>query len=559
MYLGLRGRGSGTATVTGPGITSSELGWLLANAREHAAVASLRSAAGFARGGPDEPVHRSQVGRWESGHTPAGYAVVRRYEQTLGLPAGQLTLAADFMARRLDPLRAQPVVARPDRETWSADVLPLVERALSPERMAGRDWDVLSATLAVHPEVLLRADDWEALLSRVALETSVTSGLEYSLRAEAAARLAGHPRSGPTTTMLADRALADPATQIFEVVALVQYAQDAGSAAVLLTHLEAPEVRESVAWTTLYILTTLARHGRLARPLVVRAGTRALELLREGDRSVRTHRTAAALLDAIDPPTRALIVSALRSQSRRRIARIVGEGKALTAEELGEAGRRVESRLTELYGPRSRWAPPLQDLVRTATGAAHLEARGLALEVLHLLPQGRAVGLAYADELRDHVAAQDVVRSDDALARLSWLAQPEDVPFLVSVALDGSIDPVTAQTAAAAVANVRHRTQAGAPTGPSVVASDERWSEATYAAVVHRLEHPAPGDRTGGDPGRGYLYLLGMAGRFDLLSDLDALARRTGAQQWSPALRWWLELPEHVRPQRDRSAELALH
>ncbi|GAA1902779.1 hypothetical protein [Lapillicoccus jejuensis] len=544
--------------MTTPELDPADLGWLLANAREHAASATLRSAAGFARGGPDEPVHRSQVGRWESGHTPAGYAVVRRYERTLGLPAGQLTLAADFMARRRDPLRVQPVVARPDRATWPQDVLSLVERALAPERMTGREWDVLSATLAAHPEVLLRGEDWKALLSRVTLESSVTCGLEYSFRAEAAARLAGHPRSGPVLTRLADEALADPTTQIFELVGQVQYSDDPGAAEVLVRHLERPEVRESVAWTTLYILTTLARHGRLARPLVVRAGTRALELLRDGERSVRTHRTAAALLDAIDPPTRTLIVSALQSQSRRRIARIVGEGKAMTAEELSEAGRRVETRLTELYGPRSRWAPPLQDLVRTATGAAHLEARGLALEVLHLLPQGRAVGLAYADELREHVAAHDVVRSDDALARLSWLAQPEDVPFLLSVATDGSLDPVTTQTAAAAVANVRHRTEAGAPTGPSVVAYDGALAEATYAAAVRLLEDPATGAATGGDPGRGFLYLLGMAGRFDLLGRLDTLARRRGASDWRPGLRWWLELPPHVRPERGGAAGLGL-
>ncbi len=76
------------------------------------------------------------------------------------------------------------------------------------------------------------------------------------------------------------------------------------------------------------------------------------------------------------------------------------------------------------------------------------------------------------------------------------------------------------------MANVRHRSDEGAPTGPTVVGEDDSLAQAAYAAAVRLMAHPATTAAANGDPGRGYLYLLGMAGRFDLLEQLDGVARR---------------------------------
>lgn len=528
------------------GISAKDTGWLLANAREHAADPDLRTAAGFARSGPRPPVHRSQVGRWESGHTPATYAVMRRYEETLGLPCGQLTAAVDFMARRQEPLRVQPALPRPLSEGWAHATIDLVEKAVSDERMTGADWDELSALLAAHPEALLRGPDWERLISRVSLETATTIGLEYSLRAEASARLAGHPRSACHVAGLARQALSDPGTQVFETVSIMQYCSDPVGVEMLVRHLQDPTMTESAVWSALLVLSALARGNRLETRHRAAAGEVALDLLRDPDQPLRAHRSAATFLGAIDPPTRAQIVSALRAGSRSRIARIVQEGTALADDEVAESTRHVERRLALQFGPRPQWAPQLSDLVHTATQSSHLDARGLALEVLLLLPQGRAVGLACADELRDALASRATVLADDLLARLSWLLQPEDLPTLLELALDSDVDVVTAQQAAMAIGNARPPDRAGQVTSSTGQATLSAEVVASRVAVAARRHIVGGGVRD--DVARGPLYVLGMYGRFDVLGELFHLAARHEATGWRGGLVWWLDLPGWARP-----------
>ncbi len=287
-------------------LSPAELGWLLANAREHAASPELRSAAGFARGGPTSPCtgRRSGVG---VGPHPGGVRRRPALRTHAGAALRQLTLAADFMARRLDPLRssrrAPPVprhlggrrpAARGVRAVRRADDRPALGRAVrDPRRPPG-------SAPAIR--------DWERLLSRVALETSVTSGLEYSFPCRGGGQVGrappqwtdgDHPRrSGALGHRDAD----------LRGCPAGPYTTDPGAAPMLVRHLEVPEVRESAAWMLLYILTTFARNGRLPARLLIRAGTRALQLLREDDRSVRTHRTGRSPARRHRPTTRDRIV-----------------------------------------------------------------------------------------------------------------------------------------------------------------------------------------------------------------------------------------------------------
>src|SRR4051794_35015457 len=72
---------------------AQDVGWLLANARQYSGVDGVATAAGFARAGAFEPVHRSAVVRWEHGQVPITHDIVRRYETVLGLPSGRLLSA----------------------------------------------------------------------------------------------------------------------------------------------------------------------------------------------------------------------------------------------------------------------------------------------------------------------------------------------------------------------------------------------------------------------------------------------------------------------------------
>src|SRR6478735_7449829 len=130
---------------------AQDVGWLLANARQHSAVDGVQTAAGFARAGGFEPVHRSAVVRWEHGQVPVTHNIVRRYETVLGLPYGQLLSAVEYLAQLDDRHLAQT----------------LFDRALDGGALSGADWDRLTGFLQNRDEWLIRGTDWAALIRRL--------------------------------------------------------------------------------------------------------------------------------------------------------------------------------------------------------------------------------------------------------------------------------------------------------------------------------------------------------------------------------------------------------
>jgi hypothetical protein len=85
---------------------------------------------------------------------PAGFGVLRRYEQLLGLPPGRLTAIADWAYRKASALPGPPVLSRaldPADPRVYDRTEQLLEQALSAGLMAGRDWDELTACLAAFP------------------------------------------------------------------------------------------------------------------------------------------------------------------------------------------------------------------------------------------------------------------------------------------------------------------------------------------------------------------------------------------------------------------------
>ncbi len=531
--------------------------WVLRNARVHAADRALRTAAGFAHGaGRATPVHRAQVGRWESGAVEVTYDLVRRYETVLGLPEGQLLCAIDYFSRDEDYVRPGPALPPPGTPDVD-DTLDLIERARSTERMTGHDWDVLSGNIGRLPGAVIRAGDWEALIRRCIAEMGTSLHLEFALRDEAVARFAGHPRSGGVVARIADEALSNPAAQIYaDFVALIQYTDDPACHAVVLKHLREP-VNDDALWTTVFVMTTLLRRGVVPPDLARQAGGLALDLLRDPAASFRVQRAAANIVRALDLPGRDRLVFGLTPAARRFAASIFLEGRALDREAHATVSKRVRRALAHDPATSDASDTVLAQLLASSLGQAHEESRSHALAILMLSPQGPIVGHAYAAELARAHAAGDRVASHECLSVLSWLNQPEDLALPTDLVCSLGTDPEIASAAGISVGNTAE------PAGPEHEARDARLAGAAVElarSMSRQASRPAsqPGSHGSADAElrtlryrwRGLAYALAMRGRYDLLRDVLQAppADGPGAGVARSALRWWLDLPVHLQP-----------
>jgi hypothetical protein len=513
---------------------AQDIGWLLGNARRHSVVDGVQTAAGFARAGDVEPVHRSAVIRWEQGQVPVTHEIVRRYETVLQLPYGQLLSALEYLAQ-LDNRRNRIPYLSPGPSRLDRDAaIPVLDRALEGDRLRGEDWDGLTGFLVSRDDWLIRRVDWEGLIRRLSLAVSIHVGVEFTLRDQSLVRLAVNPRSAPALTEMARHALYDPATQVYsDVVGLLQHSEDPEGTALLISYLDQPTA-ESGLWVSLFTVATQVRLGRLTRAQTDRVAQIALNLLRDESQSVRIHREAANLLRRIDPPTRSRIINALSAESRRRIAHILAQGSAIADHEVAALIRSLEIRLRRSTG-MTRWPPTLDRLVRTAATTTHDEERGRALAVLMLTPQAPAVASAYATQLAEAWFNDEPTLIDDALDALSWLSQPSQAEELVELAFQAATDPITTLTSAGAAANARvsRRTATRITAGTSALAAQQL-----------RQEHPDPKSLA-----RAHAYLLGMWGQTRRLSELAEEAARHGASpEWHTSFQWWLDLPDWARP-----------
>ncbi len=529
----------------------TEMQWVLRNARLNAQDVSVRSAAGFADGGGHAvPVHRAQVGRWEAGRVDITHRLVRRYETVLGLPEGQLLVAIDFFARSRNPVRpaaALPPAGEPDVDA----TLALLEKALAEERLTGLEWDRLSDSLGRMPHAMVRAGDWERLLRRGIEEVSLHLGLEYAQRAEAVARLAGHPRSGAIVAALAEEVVARPdATFYNDTLSLLQFTVHPQALSVMFGQLREPTNSSSLR-ACLIVLTTLVKGAALDRDVRLEAARLAVRHLRDPDEPYRVHRGAANLIRALGPVGTHRLASVLTSEDRRVAASIIRDGRAVSTHAIREAQKRIRTALDLGEGHAVAREPVLGQLVSTALGETNEEDRSSALAILMLSPQSRVVGRVHVSALVEALRRFDMVAAHESLAVLTWMGQVADLDLFERLALGPKSPADIAQEAAYVVGNT--------PEPPSR-RRDER--EALFASRIRGLATAGlpPRDQIDGerDRLRGLVYVLGMRGRYDLIREIRDLLPVTGdvseqADLASGILRWWLDLPAHLRPQREHT------
>ncbi|MFC0623469.1 hypothetical protein [Kribbella deserti] len=180
------------------------LGWMLRACRNLGTEQRFRNRSDFARAWPDgelvEAVHVSTIQRWETGVLPVPRPALRRYEELLGLPTGQLTAVSDHLHELNHHRRHPPVGGGGDLRLLpihSRRVGTLLDRACSSGIVSGVEWDELTGLLTQWPSTLLPWRMWEAMSQRLLLEMLAADGIAWVQRYEAMVRLLTHPCGGP--------------------------------------------------------------------------------------------------------------------------------------------------------------------------------------------------------------------------------------------------------------------------------------------------------------------------------------------------------------------------
>ncbi len=193
-------------TIRRPGWYGCEqvVAWLLRvnrlYGRDEKLTSLKRFTAAFQGGSWPDPVSASQISRWETAAARAGFNVVRRYEEMLGLPYGRLLAIADWAYRKASDAAGSPVLHRgldPADPHMHDRTHELLDQALSAGLMTGMDWDELTSHLAALPTAFLHPRAaWADLAERLLAELLISDGSAWLFRTEALARLMGHPRAG---------------------------------------------------------------------------------------------------------------------------------------------------------------------------------------------------------------------------------------------------------------------------------------------------------------------------------------------------------------------------
>ena len=513
--------------------------WVLRNARLHAGDPARRSAAGFVRGLEDGP-HRAQVKRWENGQVALTHGLVRRYEDVLDLPEGQLLRAIDLIAREDTPLMSLPAIPAPLSADIVVEAMPLLERALEYDPMSGLDWDRLTTLLGSTPHVLVRKRDWETLIYRLSSETAVSTGLEYAHRWEASARMVSNHRTTDAVIEMIESALKDDDVQLYsDYATLLRFCPDRRGHAVLVDVIKDPPNQRAL-WASLSTTTTLVRHELLDIGTAIDLLPIVLDIASDESSPVRTRRAAASLAERTDT---------IR-------ARVQGAGSPLTPEQRAAVDDLLSTSGLEPHQQRAILDQtvatlvadtPTDDddemlatLISMALREPVLDTRDTALAVLMLSPQGRTLGDVLAADLRTAVQLEDVYRATGDLSMLSWMAQPSALEILTDLTIGVVGAPELAPLAGAALGNCPE------PVGPARTARDALLEKYAQRQIDARAAAPRGVLPAGNAWGVG--YALGMRGRFDVV---DALLARPGAEpetEWGTSLQWWTALPETIRP-----------
>ena len=516
-----------------------QIAWLLRANRLFGPDERLTSltafAAAFHGGCWARPASPSQVSRWETAAAQAGFGVLRRYEQLLDLPAGDLTAIADWAYRKAARRPGPPALSRgidPADPRVHERAAQLLEQALSAGLMAGRDWDELTACLLEFPAAFVYPGTaWVELGERLLAELLITDGLAWLLRVEAVARLLGHPRARPPIVAACASLAADPACQVvIEPLAILDQTADQDASAHVLAQLANPTSDRALRGALLAAVEkTFRRHFRPDQLCAIAVAV-------------------AGLLPAADPPGEADILAAellrlapvsqfspVRDQLRRvsgsTTRAILAYGRTAPPEGSAAIVGRVLTAVTATMPPPGAGPDSmLSRLVSDLLFSPNQNQRLFASRLIAATPYREPVGAALATELAAGTAAQPVALTTALLAAMKSVGRPADRPIVERfVRAPGLPAPVT-DAAAWHIGHVPGR-------------SDQRFWRA--AIGVHRDRWQRTRSGASSSALRGLTYSLGIGQHADLLRAIDADTGLPGPVR--TAARWWLNIPDRIK------------
>jgi hypothetical protein len=506
------------------------IAWLLRTNRIFGPDETLATGAKFAKAFRGNDFHReidrTQVTRWEKATQRAGYQVIRRYEELLGLARHRLVAVADGLYRSaLDA----PGRSYLDRELDGADpqlhrrTSALIERVVGGDLLTGSDWDELTSNLLAMPTVFLFPDTlWNEIAGRLLREMIIADGSEWLQRSEALLRLLGHPAAEPVIIAASTALVRDADNQVFvDPLTLLGFSAHSDAAQSIVGQIANPTNDHALRGAWWSAAEKLSR-GHFAPSEIRMLSRYAVDLLRSSGQHLGSRMPAAEVLRRSGFAARKSSASAMRELTADRLTRMVVQSGRTGSREAAAA---ITSRVaTSAVGMLVRDGPGDDPLVRSLIEEMlfhpQISTRSAAVRLVAATPYRFPVARALCVELGNRIVFEDPGLAPAIVYAIGILGDGEAHNRLQRLVLTNGVPRYIEETALWVLGHGR-----GAP-------ADAFWK---HAIGIYR-NRPACL--------RGIIYGLGITRNVALLracrsdTDLPYEARR--------AARWWLDIPSHV-------------
>ncbi|HEX5406616.1 MAG TPA: hypothetical protein VFX16_30455 [Pseudonocardiaceae bacterium] len=349
--------------------------WLLKFHRLYAADPDLRSTRALAAAltAPGErPIAHTTVSRWEWARTRMPTTVLRRFEDVLGAPSGQLSkIVTHLWGSRPS---ASPAI---DPE--------LLDKCLGGEVVTATEWSDLAGDLG-RARYALTSSGWQDLARRLVAEMSVSIGWRYLCRLSALRALQAHIEGGPAVFAAVEAFVEDPDCQVIvDPVALLADSTQRAARRFLLAKTFSPGSESELCGA----LIAWAARPPADELLCMRLASVAMSWLRDLAVSAGVREAATDLLASLPPSAWCSRVQRPPVRLRMRHAAF---GEQPVVDQLlrtlvrAQTGRHAE----DAIGPR---------VVQQALFSTDSDVRVTSVNVLHASPFRDVIADATADLL----------------------------------------------------------------------------------------------------------------------------------------------------------------
>ncbi|WP_341241844.1 hypothetical protein [uncultured Nocardioides sp.] len=385
------------STMRSPSIdASARTSWLLATSRSCSTDPAVASRSSFVERLREHDVNAdpSRVSRWESGAHTVPAKVVLGYERAIGLPQGVLLSAQRGVLRTSDPRTPAPETVQFSQDDTPADELIsslLSQAGDSAAPMTGADWLRLAVELTRFEMVLLPAETWSTVCSRLINELARTTGGDRLRRYDAAITLVSHPVAQRHVVQALGAWLVDPHVQVVSpMLSLLQHVRNDGASKLVLRLLDSDN--RALSQGAVQVAAAKVARGhfqgaamalleqRAIRELVTPQGHSGIDIL-----DLTTHLPGSSY--------QRVLMTLRDAQLRNRVTQ-ARETRCLLVPETSRTMSRDIATKAQSATPKMYAAEPdllLQRLVGEALFHVHGARRSMAVNLLRVSPYGPAV------------------------------------------------------------------------------------------------------------------------------------------------------------------------